>query len=42
MEVLAPAKRGANNETVVLRRCLGVSTSVLGLMQGVIKAVRHD
>ena len=42
VEALAPCKRGTDDEAVVLRRCLGVSTGVLGLMQGVIKAARHD
>lgn len=42
VEALAPAKRGAEDEAVVLRRCLGVSTGVLGMVQGLIKAARHD
>lgn len=42
VEALTPARRGAADEAVVLRRCLGVSTGVLGLMQGVIKAARHN
>ncbi|OCH84234.1 hypothetical protein OBBRIDRAFT_799259 [Obba rivulosa] len=42
MDALQPAHRGSNDEAECLRAALRVSTGVLGLMQGVIKAGRVD
>lgn len=42
IDALSPATRGAPDEAARLRKALGVSTGVFGLMQGVIKAARID
>ncbi|KAH9932222.1 uncharacterized protein B0H18DRAFT_1083322 [Fomitopsis serialis] len=42
LDALHPTCRGSPDEAVLLRRALGVSDGVLGLMQGVIKAGRVD
>jgi len=42
LDALHPTCRGSPDEAVLLRRALGVSNGVLGLMQGVIKAGRVD
>ncbi|KAF7796146.1 hypothetical protein EIP86_007320 [Pleurotus ostreatoroseus] len=42
VDALAPASRGLPDEAGRLRRALGVSTGVYGLLQGVIKAARID
>ena len=42
IDALSLTARGAPDEAVQLRKALGVSTGVLGLMQGVIKAARID
>lgn len=42
IDSLSPVTRGAPDESVQLRRALGVSTGIFGLMQSVIKAARID
>ncbi|KZT02946.1 uncharacterized protein LAESUDRAFT_762372 [Laetiporus sulphureus 93-53] len=42
LDALDPARRGSADETERLRRALGVTDGVLGLMHGVIKAGRVD
>ncbi|EMD34676.1 hypothetical protein CERSUDRAFT_116864 [Gelatoporia subvermispora B] len=42
MDALQATRRGSKDEAECLRAALGVSTGVLGLMQGVIKASRVD
>ncbi|KAI0938422.1 hypothetical protein AcW1_001842 [Taiwanofungus camphoratus] len=42
LDALAPARRGSTDEAARLRAALGVSTGLVGLMQGVIKAGRVD
>lgn len=42
MDALSPAARGSADEATRLRRALGVSTGVYGLMQSVIKAAKID
>jgi hypothetical protein len=42
IDALSAGSRGAPDEAACLRNALGVSTGVLGLMQGVIKAARID
>ncbi|KAI0075982.1 hypothetical protein K474DRAFT_1598928 [Panus rudis PR-1116 ss-1] len=39
---LDPSRRGSQDEATQLRKCLGVSTGFVGMMQGVIKAGRTD
>lgn len=41
-DALSPAARGSADEAARLRRALGVSTGVYGLMQSIIKAARTD
>ena len=42
LDALHPSRRGTSDEAALLRKALGVSDGVVGLMQGVIKAGRVD
>ena len=42
LDALHPSRRGTSDEAILLRKALGVSDGVAGLMQGVIKAGRVD
>lgn len=42
MDALSPASRGSADEATRLRRALGVSSGVYGLLQSIIKAARID
>ncbi|KZT08037.1 uncharacterized protein LAESUDRAFT_724515 [Laetiporus sulphureus 93-53] len=42
LDALDPSRRGSADETARLRRALGVTDGIVGLMQGVIKAGRVD